>query len=275
MSLAYLVWNPDPDLISVFGFPLRYYGLLFASGIIASMQVLRWIFKQEKIPLENLDKLTFYGVVGILVGARLGHCLLYEADYYLSHPLEIILPIMIAPDGSITYTGYQGLASHGGSLGLLIAIVVYARKTNQSLLKTIDMIAIVAALAGGFIRIANFTNSEIIGIATDKPWGVIFKNIDDVPRHPAQLYEAFCYFLIFGILIGIYQWKRGQLNNGFYFGLALVLIFSSRFLIEFLKENQVSFENGMMMNMGQLLSIPYIAFGIVFLIKGLKKKSRQ
>ncbi len=274
MILNYINWNLDPEIINIFGFSLRYYGLLFAVGIFLSINVLGWIYKRENIPSEHLEKLTIFGVIGILVGARLGHCLFYEPSYYLSHPLEMILPIAFPPGGGVEFIGYQGLASHGGALGLLIALYFYSRKTKHSIIDTIDLIAIVAALGSGFIRLANFMNSEIIGMPTTKPWGVIFERVDNVPRHPAQLYEAISYFIIFAIMMILYKKMRDKLKNGFFFGLVLVLIFIARFVIEFVKEDQVGFEEGMTFNMGQLLSLPYILIGIGFMIYGLWKTSK-
>jgi len=274
MISDHIHWNPDPEIINILGFPLRYYGLLFAGGIILSVYVLRWIFKRENIPSENLDILTIYGVIGILAGARLGHCLFYEPSYYLSHPLEVILPISFSPEGGIKFVGYQGLASHGGALGLLIALYFYAKKTGHSMIDTIDLIAVVTGLAAGFIRLANFMNSEIIGMRTTKPWGIVFDRVDNIPRHPAQLYEAICYFIIFTFMMFLYKTQRDKLKNGFFFGLVLTLIFIARFIIEFVKENQVGFEDGMTFNMGQLLSLPYIVVGIGFIIYGLNKTDK-
>jgi phosphatidylglycerol---prolipoprotein diacylglyceryl transferase len=161
------------------------------------------------------------------------------------------------------------LASHGGALGLLIALYFYSRKTKHSMIDTLDLIAVVGAMECGFIRLGNFMNSEIIGIPTTKPWGVIFERVDNIPRHPAQLYEAFSYFIIFTIMMILYKTMRDRFKNGFFFGLVLVLGFTARFIIEFVKENQVGFENGMTFNMGQLLSLPYIVVGIGFIIYGL------
>ena len=271
MILNYIHWNPDPEIVNIFGISIRYYGLLFVSGLILSIYVLGWIFKRENIPPEHLEKLTIYGTIGILTGARLGHCLFYEPSYYLSHPLEMILPVSFPPGGGIKFTGYQGLASHGGALGLFIALFFYSRKTKHIMIDTIDLIAIVAALGSGFIRLGNFMNSEIIGIPTTEPWGIIFERVDNVPRHPAQLYEALSYFLIFAIMFLLYKNERKKLKNGFFFGLVLVLIFTARFIIEFVKENQVGFEDKMTFNMGQLLSLPYIVVGIGFIIYGIRK----
>jgi prolipoprotein diacylglyceryl transferase len=274
MILNYINWNADPEIINVFGISIRYYGLLFVSGLILCIYLLGWIYKRESIPAENLEKLSIYSMIGILVGARLGHCLFYEPSYYLSHPLEMILPITFPPDGEIKFSGYQGLASHGGVLGLLIALYLYSRKTKHSMIDTLDLIAVVAGLSFGFIRLGNFMNSEIIGIPTTKPWGVIFERVDNIPRHPAQLYEAISYFIIFTIMMLLYKKMRARFKNGFLFGLATVLFFTARFVIEFVKENQVGFEEGMTLNMGQLLSLPFIAVGIGFIIYGLMKTKK-
>jgi phosphatidylglycerol:prolipoprotein diacylglycerol transferase len=271
MIFNYINWNVDPEIINVFGISIRYYGLLFVSGLILCIYILGWIFRRENIPSENLEKLAIYGMIGILAGARLGHCLFYEPSYYFAHPLEMILPIQLLPDGGYKFSGYQGLASHGGVLGLLIALYFYSRKTKHSMIDTIDLIAVVIGLSFGFIRLGNFMNSEIIGIPTTKPWGVIFEQVDNIPRHPAQLYEGIAYFIIFAVMMILYKKMRDRLKNGFFFGLATVLFVTARFIIEFIKENQVGFEEGMKLNMGQLLSLPYIVVGIGFIIYGLIK----
>ena len=274
MTLNYLYWNVDPEIINVFGISLRYYGLLFVSGLILCLYIMGWIFRRENIPQELLERLSIYGIIGLFIGARLGHCLFYEPSYYFAHPLEMILPIQPLPGGGYKFSGYQGLASHGGVLGLLIALYFYSRKTKHSMIDTIDLIAVVAVLEFGFIRLGNFMNSEIIGIPTTKPWGVIFARVDNLPRHPAQLYEAISYFFIFTIMMILYKKMRGRLKNGFFFGLATVLCSTARFIIEFVKENQVGFEDRLSFNMGQLLSLPYLVVGIGFIIYGLMKTRR-
>lgn len=271
MILNYINWDVDPEIINIFGISLRYYGLLFVTGLILSIYILKWMFKKENIPLENIDKLTMYGIIGIIIGARLGHCLFYEPNYYLSHPIEMILPIKFISTGGIEFIGYRGLASHGGALGLIVALIFYSKKTKQPMIKTIDLIAIVAPLAGSFIRLANLMNSEIIGIPTNKAWGFVFKRVDNIPRHPAQLYESFTYLIIFLVVFFLYKNKRNKFKNGFFFGLVVTLVFTARFFIEFVKERQVPFENSLALDMGQLLSIPYILIGIVFIIYGLQK----
>jgi len=270
MLLEYIHWNPDPEIINIFGFSLRYYGILFVTGLIVGYYILEGVFKKEGIPAENLEKLSTYGMIGIIAGARLGHCLFYEPDYYLSHPIEMFLPIAITPDG-IQVTGYEGLASHGGVMGIMIALWWYSKKTKHALIDVLDLQVVVIGVALGFIRLANFMNSEIVGMPSEKPWAIVFERIDNIPRHPSQLYEALAYFFIFGVMMFLYKKYRPQLKNGMLFGIATVLFFIARFMIEFLKENQVGFEEGMALNMGQLLSLPYIALGVIAIIYGMKK----
>ena len=274
MAPNYIYWNVNPEIINIFGISIRYYGLLFVGGLILSIYILSKIFKLENIPPEYLEKLSIYGMIGIIIGARLGHCLFYEPSYYLAHPLEMILPLQQQPGGGYKFSGYQGLASHGGAIGVIIALFIYHRKTKQSMLKTIDLGSIVAPLAGCFIRLGNLMNSEIIGLPATKPWAFVFTRVDNIPRHPAQLYEAIAYFLIFLTMLLLYKNWREKLQNGFFFGLTLTLVFVARFLIEFIKENQVGFEENLTINMGQILSIPYILVGIAFMIYGLIKTSK-
>lgn len=268
-------WNPDPEIVNIFGISLRYYGILFMLGVVAAIQTLKWIFKREDISEKNFDKLIKYGVIGIFAGARLGHCLFYDWEYYSDHLLEMILPVSFPEEGGFKFTGYAGLASHGGALGLLIALILYARKTNTPLLNTLDFIAIITGVSAAFIRLANFMNSEIIGKPTNSDWGVVFERTDTLSRHPAQLYESIIYFLIFGLMLFLYKTKKEKLNNGGFFGLVLILIFSARFFIEFVKENQVGFEDGMALNMGQILSIPYVLAGLGFLVYGMKRSKEE
>ena len=275
MIIDYINWNIDPEIVHLFGISLRYYGVLFVGGLVLCIYILKWIFKNEDIPLTNLDKLSIYGMIGIFAGARLGHCLFYDPSYYFSHPLEMLLPIQQSAKGGYTFTGYSGLASHGGAIGLLIALIVYAKKTNESIIKTIDLIAVVAPLGACFIRLANLMNSEIVGIPTNVPWAFIFVREDNLPRHPAQLYEAISYLLIFGLMFYLYKTKREKLQHGFFFGLSITLIFVARFFIEFIKEKQVPFEEQMNYDMGQLLSLPFIVAGIGFIIYGRMKSNKK
>jgi phosphatidylglycerol---prolipoprotein diacylglyceryl transferase len=275
MKLDFIHWNINPEIINIMGFPLRYYGILFAGGIILCVVILQWIFKKEDIPLHKLDTLTIYGIVGIFVGARLGHVLFYDPSYYFNHPLEMLLPIQLSEDGEYTFTGYLGLASHGGAIGLMIALILYSKRTHEPIIKTIDLIGVVAPLGACFIRLANLMNSEMIGFPTDVPWAFIFVREDNLPRHPAQLYEAISYLLIFILIFYLYKTKRPELQNGFFFGLSILLIFIARFFIEFVKVRQVPFEEQMQLDMGQLLSIPFILVGLGFVIYGIRKTRRD
>ncbi|MCG9793437.1 prolipoprotein diacylglyceryl transferase [Flavobacterium algicola] len=273
MTSLYINWDVNSEIINLYGFPLKYYGLLFASGLVLCMFLLKGIFKTQKLSEDAHESLFLYGIVGIFVGARLGHCLFYDFDYFSQHILEIFLPIQKDSSGTYQFIGYAGLASHGGAVGLLFALYLYSKKFNIKYIMILDLIAIVAPLGATFIRLANLMNSEMIGNPTTMPWAFVFRQIDNVPRHPTQLYEAISYFIIFIVIYSIYKSKRYELGKGFYFGLCITLIFIMRILIEFLKINQSEFEDGMLLNMGQLLSIPFIIIGLFFVIKNVKQTS--
>lgn len=265
-----IIWDFNPLL---FGF-LRWYSLLFALAFVAGYLILqKIIFQKENIPNSYLDKLAVYVFLGVLIGARLGHCLFYEPSYYLNNIVEMILPIAQTQDGW-KFVGYQGLASHGGAIGILIAIWLYARKTKLTMLWTLDRLVIVVALAGLFIRLGNLCNSEIYGLATNSDWGFIFvRNGETVAKHPTQLYEAIAYLITFAILLFIYIKQKTRVIPGTLFSLFLILAFTSRLIIENWKEVQEAWEANMALNMGQILSIPFIAIGIVILILALLGKT--
>ena len=264
-------WNVDPEIIKLFGiFPLKYYGLLFLTGIILSYTLVKYMYQTEKVPVKDLEKLSTYLFVGIFAGMRLGHCLFYDFEYFSQHPLEIFLPFQIV-DGTWHFTGFTGLASHGGSIGAIIAVFLYVYKYKAPLFWILDRIAMVAPVTGAFIRFGNFMNSEIYGKPTDGDYGVIFMRDDLIARHPTQLYEAFSYLIIFGIVWYLYQKTNLKNRKGVLFGLVIALVFIMRFIIEFYKENQVAFEDAMALNMGQWLSIPFILCGLVLLAFGLRK----
>ena len=273
LTLLSINWNPNPELFNLFGsLPIRYYGLLWVVGIALAYVIVHRQYRDRKIDEKTFEPLFFYCFFGILIGARLGHCLFYQPDYYLNHFWEMILPVKFLPDGGWKWTGYEGLASHGGTLGLIIALWMYCRKTKMHYMDVLDMIAVATPITACFIRLANLMNSEIIGQPTDVPWAFVFERVDMLPRHPAQLYEAIAYFIFF--LGMVYLYKRGQqkrekaslpYHRGFFFGLCLTEIFVFRFSIEFLKEDQVDFERTMALNMGQWLSIPFILIGVYFM----------
>jgi len=263
MHLYVIPWDVNPEIFRIGSFAIRWYGLLFASSFLFGYIILLKIFRNENLGEALLDKLTIYMAVGTIVGARLGHCFFYEPAYYLAHPLEIFM----------TWKG--GLASHGAAIGILIAIWLFCRKEKKEYTWVIDRIAIVVALSGFFIRMGNLMNSEIYGFETTVPWGFVFlRNGETAPKHPTQIYEALSYLTIFLLLLWIYWRKKGEYIQGTLISLACILIFVSRFFIEFLKEDQVAFEAGMKLNMGQLLSIPFILLGSAWLFYSLKKKKR-
>lgn len=272
MTDKIMYWNADSTIYWITdSFPLKYYGLLFAIGILLGYSIVKKIFIKENVSVEILDKLLVYIIVGTILGARLGHCFFYEPAYFLQHPMEILLPIKKIGE-TYKFVGFQGLASHGGTVGVFIAILLFYRKNKINLLWLLDRIAIAVPVTGAFIRLGNFMNSEIYGKPTNGNWGIVFQKDDLIPRHPTQLYEAFSYFLIFIILVFLYKSNFTKRENGFLFGTFLVLLFSARFIIEFFKENQVTFENQMLFNMGQLLSIPFILSGLLLILWKLKKK---
>lgn len=273
-TLLYINWDIDPLIINTNGFSLGYYNLLFVGGLVLSTWIVKNIFKKEKLANKDFDRLVIYCFVGIVLGARLGHCLFYQPDYYLGHPLEMIFPFSWK-SGSFVFTGYRGLASHGGAIGLIIAVLLFSRKTGIHFLTIFDFIAIVAPLGGAFIRLGNLMNSEIIGNPTDLPWAFIFERVDQIPRHPAQLYESIAYLIFFVLVFMIYKKKGKTLKRGFLFGLVLILIFTFRFFIEFLKQEQVDFEKGMALNMGQWLSIPFVLVGIYLVLFHRTRKEKE
>ena len=259
---SFIEWNVNPEIFRIGNFAPRWYGLLFAAGFFFGYLIMGKYFKIEKVRMDLLDKLTIYVALGTIVGARLGHCLFYEPSYYLSQPLEILK----------IWQG--GLASHGAAVGILIALYLLSRNSDKPFLWLVDRVVIVVALAGFFIRMGNLMNSEIYGIETTLPWGFIFvRNGETLPKHPTQIYEALSYFSIFLILHFTYMRHRGKTRNGYLFGIFLVLVFTARFFIEFIKEDQVAFEAKMNLNMGQLLSIPFIVAGLVFIYYAARNKN--
>lgn len=274
MNLLSVTWDVSPEIFNMAGFPLKYYGLLFLAGLVLCYTILKSVYKKENLSQQAHEALFSYAFIGILVGARLGHCLFYDFDYYSQHPVEIFLPIQKGTDGAYHFSGYAGLASHGGGIGLIIMLLVYARKFSIKFMSVLDVIAIATPLAGAFIRLGNLMNSEIIGTPSDAPWAFVFTQVDQIPRHPAQLYEAVCYLLIFLAVYFMYQKNSFKIGKGFYFGITTLLIFIVRFFVEFVKEDQVDFEHGMSLNMGQILSIPFLFIGLFFIVKSIREKNK-
>ncbi len=302
-GLLYINWNPS----LTFG-PFRWYSLCWIMGLACAYFIVRHLFyeqgiaertvkKNGKKEVENVfDPLFIYCFLGILIGARLGHCLFYQPDYFLSsgkHFIEMLIPIHFMDDGSWKFTGYEGLASHGGTLGLIIALILYVRWSKLNVWTVLDNIAIATGTTTCFIRLGNLMNSEIIGKPTDVPWAFIFERVDMVPRHPGQLYEAIAYAILFFIMWYLYKKSRKgmpqnlkpgqtwtpesripQVGTGFYFGLCLTYIFTFRFFIEYTKDIQEDFEADMLFNMGQLLSVPFVIIGVCCMMKAFRKSEK-
>ncbi|MCQ2056979.1 MAG: prolipoprotein diacylglyceryl transferase [Bacteroidaceae bacterium] len=274
----YLVWDPKVELCRILGFPVRYYSLMWVIGLAAAYFLVRKFYRDRGIKDEIYDPLFIYCFVGILAGARLGHCLFYEPQNYLTGfkgIIEMLLPVRFYPDG-MKMVGYQGLASHGGTIGIFLSILLYCRKYKVGLLECVDMVAVATPVTAACIRLGNFFNSEIVGKATGTDFGIVFvQNGEDFPRHPAQLYEAGAYLVIFAAILLIYLKHREKVGTGFYFGFCLATIFVFRFFVEFCKEVQVDFERDMALDMGQILSIPIALAGIYFIVAGLRKKNHS
>lgn len=262
--LLYIPWQPDEYLMRIGSTGIRWYGLCWVMGLALGYFMMQWLYKRHKYANEKFEPLFFYVFIGVLVGARLGHCLFYEPDYFLSapdHVIEIFVPMRHLPDGSWKYVGFQGLASHGGVIGLLIGLYLYIKRTKMNTWVVLDFFGLCSGITSAFIRLGNLMNSEIIGKVTDVPWAFIFYNVDTSPRHPGQLYEALAYLCFFFLLLAIYRKHPKKVGTGLYFGLCLALIFTFRFFIEYTKEMQVDFEAGLPFNMGQMLSVPFIVLG--------------
>ena len=264
--LLYILWNPDVEMFRFGSLSIRWYSMCWLVGLLLAYLVVKRLYKEQKVDNDLFEPVFIFTFVGVLIGARLGHCLFYEPDYFLSsvpHVIEMILPIRQMADGSWRFTGYEGLSSHGGIIGILIAMVAYSRHYKISLWFVLDTLGIASPLTGCLIRTGNLFNSEIIGKPADLPWAFVFERVDMLPRHPGQLYEALAYLCIFIVMWMVHRRYLQKVGTGMFFGLCLTLVFVFRFLIEFTKDIQEPFEAGMMLNMGQLLSIPFIIIGIV------------
>jgi len=265
MTALFIHWNPSPEIFTLGNFAIRWYGLLFASSFVFGYIILQRVFKKEGIPVKLLDELTTYMIIGTIIGARLGHVFFYEPAWYLAHPIKILE----------VWEG--GLASHGAGIGIILTLLIFSYIKKRPFLWVIDRVVIVVALSGFFIRMGNLMNSEIYGNVTNLPWGFYFDRSivpDEAtqPRHPTQIYEGLSYLSIFIFLLYYYYKKDGRPAPGFIFGMFLILVFGIRFFIEFLKVPQVGFEREMALNMGQLLSIPFVIAGGLFVYLAKRKE---
>ena len=267
MNFCWIVWSPNPVIFSIGNFTLLWYGVLFAVGLVLAGWYVWGRFKEFGIEQRHFENLIIWSFFGIFLGARLGHCLFYEADYFLAHPIEMFLPVGVDEMGNYYFSGYHGLASHGAVTGLMLALVLFKWFSKLEILPIMDWLALATPLAGAFIRLGNLMNSEIVGASTDVAWAFVFPEIDNLPRHPAQLYESLFFFVLFGV--GVWLFKRLKydgVRSGFYLSLQLMVIAGFRFCVEFVKEVQVGFERDMVLNMGQWLSVPLFLLGVVLMI---------
>ncbi len=270
--LDFVTWTADPAIFTIGSREIRWYGLAFAVGFAIGYMIVERMWKRERLPQAWIDSLLIYTMLGTVIGARLGHCLFYAPDYYLANPVEILK----------IWEG--GLASHGGTLGIIVAIYFYSRKvSHKSMLWTFDKLVVPTGLVAAMIRLGNLMNHEIYGHATDLPWGFRFienlhawkrgaEPIFSAPSHPTQLYEAACYLIIFGVCLWLYFKKEAWRHEGLIFGIFLIWVFGTRFFIEFVKNDQEAFEADMVLNMGQWLSIPFVLAGCYFVWKALNLK---
>lgn len=264
-TFASVVWNVDPVAFSIFGLEIRYYGIFWALAFIAGIYFFTNFVRREKLPEKLVDSIFWCATLLGIIGARLGHCLFYEPDVYLADPLKIL------------NIREGGMASHGAAIGFILGLIIFSRMNKISFWWAADRIMIPVAIGGAGVRFGNLMNSEIYGRPTDLPWGFIFeRNGETVAMHPTQIYEALCYILVFVVLLWLYYKKdAGRKHPGLMVGVGLIGIFLSRILLEFIKNDQVAFEQDMVLNMGQWLSIPLVVAGIVFVIMGLKSKPQN
>lgn len=276
-DVLFIDWQPELEAFHLGPLSVRWYALLWVIGLIGAYYIVKILYRKQNISDDKFDPLFLYCFIGVLAGARLGHCLFYEPTYFLGSLkgfIEMFIPIHFARDSwDWHFSGYTGLASHGGAIGILIALILYTRKTKMKFLTVMDNICISVPFVSGCIRLGNLVNSEIIGNPTDLPWAFIFHNVDEIPRHPAQLYEAIFYFILFVIVLLIYRKHKEKVGTGWYFGFVIFAIFLFRFFVEFIKVEQEDFEKGMTFDMGQLLSIPFVIAGLYLMIRSKKSSS--
>jgi prolipoprotein diacylglyceryl transferase len=273
MILLQIDWNPAPEIFKIGSFAVRYYSLMFVIAFMLGLHLMKKIYIEDKIPLEKLDSLFIYVVIATLFGARIGHFLFYDPAFLFEKPLEVFLPFKFSPN--FEFTGFAGLASHGAAIGIIIALYFYSKNVlKKPLLYILDRVVVVSSIGGAFVRLGNLMNSEIIGKPTNSDYGFVFLKLgEDFPRHPAQLYEAICYVVIFAILWFLY-WKTDKKQKlGYLFGLYFVLMWSARFVVEFFKEEQVSGRDNWFFNTGQLLSIPLIILGLYLMFRKQDSKA--
>jgi phosphatidylglycerol:prolipoprotein diacylglycerol transferase len=267
MIPAFIKWNVDPVLLRIGNYEMQWYSVLLLLGFYISYLFLDRMFDKEGVSKSILHSSGVFIVLGLFIGGRLAHCLFYEPEYYLKYPWHMIIPWRGQLGKGAVFVGYRGMSGHGSAVGILLGLIINAIRTKTSIIWIIDRIAIFAPLVGFFVRLGNLINSEILGKVTKVPWGFIFMRADRVPRHPVQLYESLAYLGVFIISYSYYKKRAGREKPGAILGLVFLLFFSIRFLLEFFKAKQSDVETGMLMNMGQVLSIPFIIVGLILFFR--------
>jgi phosphatidylglycerol:prolipoprotein diacylglycerol transferase len=267
MNLAAITWNPDPVALRIGGFALRWYSLLLLASFYISYLFVDRIFEREGVSKSTMHSYGIFIIAGLFIGGRLFHCLFYEPEYYLKYPWDIIRPWRGQLGLNAIFVGYRGMSGHGSVIGIILGIVINSIRTRTSIIWMIDRIALFGPLIGAFVRIGNLINSEILGTHSGAPWAFIFTRVSSVPRHPVQLYEALAYAAIFIFSYSYYLRKVGREKPGEFLGLVLTLVYIARFVLEFFKDKQSDVEAGMLLNMGQILSIPFILVGLLLLFR--------
>ncbi|MDR1671422.1 MAG: prolipoprotein diacylglyceryl transferase [Alistipes sp.] len=256
MNFLAVTWNVDPVMLNLWGFKIMWYGLCWMIALGGGAFFFKNFIDREKLDPRLLDRAFWWGVIATMVGARLGHCLFYDPVHYLTHPIELL------------YIRQGGMASHGAAVGLLLGLWAFSKRSKLPYIWVLDRVMIPVTVGGAVVRFGNLLNSEIYGHATELPWGFIFVRAGEtVPKHPTQIYEALCYLATFAVLLFLYYRKNmGARRPGLMFGVGLLGVFLSRFLLEFIKNPQIAAEETMLINIGQILSLPFIIAGIVMII---------
>ena len=273
MNLAYIIWNMNPVMVRLGSLTIHWYSVFLLLSFFISYLFTVHIFKREGKPVDTLLSYGLFILAGLFIGGRLVHCLVYEPEYYLQFPWDIIKPWRGVIGENAKFVGYSGMAGHGSALGIILGILINSWRTKISVVWMLDRIALFGPLIGSFVRIGNLFNSEILGRRSEVPWAFIFIRADGVPRHPVQLYEAAIYLIIFMVSYRYYEKHLGREKPGSILGLVLVLVYSSRFILEFFKGKQSDMELGMVLNMGHLLSIPFVIAGLILFFRPIKENN--
>lgn len=274
MELAYITWNMDPVLVRIGPVSIRWYSFFLVVSFYISYRMVGYIYDREGKSKAPLPSYALFVIAGLFFGGRLMHCLAYEPEYYLKHPWDIIKPWRGVLGENARFVGYRGMSGHGSAIGIILGIVINALRTKTPMVWMIDRVALFGPLSGFFVRIGNFFNSEILGAPSSVPWAFVFMRTDHTPRHPVQLYEATAYLVIFIVSFDYYRRNAGREKPGAFLGLVLILVYTARFILEFFKAKQSGVETDLSLNMGHLLSIPFIIGGLLLFLRPVRQRNK-